>query len=99
MSVRGVLLSQLAARLRGSRSASWCAQREKAGVVDQRIVFDKFHVVKQLHEAVDRVRRAKHRALKGIGDERLTGEVRSVGVETKRRRCSLRVNTNPNRGR
>jgi transposase len=36
-------------------------------------VFDKFHVVKHLHEAVDRVRRGEHRGLKRAGDERLTG--------------------------
>jgi len=36
---------------------------------DSKIVFDKFHVVKHLHEAVDRVRRG----LKREGDERLTG--------------------------
>jgi transposase len=40
---------------------------------DTKIVFDKFHVVKHLHEAVDRVRRGEHRALKRGGDERLTG--------------------------
>src|SRR5262245_43444482 len=40
---------------------------------DSKIVFDKFHVVKHLHEAVDRVRRGEHRALKREGDERLTG--------------------------
>jgi transposase len=40
---------------------------------DQKIVFDKFHVVKHLHEAVDRVRRGEHRALRRVGDERLTG--------------------------
>ena len=40
---------------------------------DGKIVFDKFHVVKHLHEAVDRVRRGEHRALKREGDERLTG--------------------------
>jgi transposase len=38
-----------------------------------KIVFDKFHVVKHLHDAVDKVRRAEHRALKRGGDERLTG--------------------------
>jgi transposase len=37
------------------------------------IVFDKFHVVKHLHDAVDHVRRGEHRALKRVGDERLTG--------------------------
>jgi len=40
---------------------------------DAKIVFDKFHVVKHLHDAVDQVRRAEHRALRHTGDERLTG--------------------------
>jgi len=40
---------------------------------DGKIVFDKFHVVKHLHDAVDHVRRGEHRALRRAGDERLTG--------------------------
>jgi transposase len=40
---------------------------------DAKIVFDKFHVVKHLHDAVDLVRRAEHRALRRSGDDRLTG--------------------------
>jgi transposase len=40
---------------------------------DAKIVFDKFHVAKHLHDAVDRVRRREHRSLKSAGDERLTG--------------------------
>ena len=40
---------------------------------DSKIVCDKFHVVKHLHKAVDRVRRGEHRVLKREGDERLTG--------------------------
>jgi transposase len=36
-------------------------------------VFDKFHVVKHLHDAVDHAHRGGHRALKRTGDERLTG--------------------------
>jgi transposase len=40
---------------------------------DAKIVFDKFHVVKHLHDAVDQVRRGEHRALRRAGDERLTG--------------------------
>jgi len=43
-----------------------------AGAADK-IVFDKFHVVKHLHDAVDHVRRGEHRALRRAGDERLTG--------------------------
>lgn len=38
-----------------------------------KIVFDKFHVVKPLHEAVDQVRRIEHRLLRREGDTRLTG--------------------------
>jgi len=38
-----------------------------------KIVFDKFHIVKHLHEAVDRVRRREHRRLMQCGDDRLTG--------------------------
>jgi transposase len=40
---------------------------------ETKIVFDKFHVVKHLHDAVDHVRRGEHRTLKRAGDERLTG--------------------------
>ena len=38
-----------------------------------KIVFDKFHIVKHLHEAVDKVRRTEHRRLRRAGDTRLTG--------------------------
>ena len=38
-----------------------------------KLVFDKFHVAKHLHDAVDKVRKAEHRALKQGEDDRLTG--------------------------
>ena len=38
-----------------------------------KIVFDKFHIAKHLHDAVDKVRKAEHRALKQAKDDRLTG--------------------------
>jgi len=38
-----------------------------------KIVFDKFHIAKHLHDAVDKVRKAEHRALKEGEDDRLTG--------------------------
>lgn len=38
-----------------------------------KIVFDKFHIAQHLHEAVDKVRKAEHRALKQAEDDRLTG--------------------------
>jgi transposase len=37
------------------------------------IVHDKFHVSKQLNEAVDRVRRQENKALRAAGDDRLVG--------------------------
>jgi transposase len=40
---------------------------------DKKICFDKFHVAKHLGDAVDKVRRAEHRALMKDGDERLKG--------------------------
>ncbi|HXX39854.1 MAG TPA: ISL3 family transposase [bacterium] len=39
----------------------------------EKIVFDKFHIVKHLHEAVDKVRKIEHRWLSRDGDTRLTG--------------------------
>src|SRR5690606_27212905 len=47
--------------------------REHVDAAETKSVFDKFHVVKHLHDAVDRVRRAEHRTLKQAGDARLTG--------------------------
>lgn len=38
-----------------------------------KIVFDKFHIVKQLSEAVDQVRRQEHRELSALGSSPLTG--------------------------
>jgi len=40
---------------------------------DEKIVYDKFHIVKHLNEAVDKVRRQEHKALQATGDERLKG--------------------------
>jgi transposase len=37
------------------------------------IVFDRFHVVRQVTEAVDKVRRQEHKRLKEQGDETLNG--------------------------
>ena len=47
--------------------------REHLPEAEKKIVFDKFHIAKHLGEAVDRVRRREHKALKAEGDERLTG--------------------------
>jgi transposase len=38
-----------------------------------KIVFDRFHVMKHMSEAVDAVRKAEHRRLRGEGDETLKG--------------------------
>lgn len=47
--------------------------REHLAESEKKIVFDKFHIAKHLGEAVDRVRRREHKALKAEGDDRLTG--------------------------
>ena len=47
--------------------------RQALPEANAKIVFDEFHVVKHLHDAVDLVRRAEHRALRRAGDARLTG--------------------------
>ncbi len=41
------------------------------------IVHDRFHISKHLNDAVDKVRRQEHKALKEEGDERLTGSKHS----------------------
>lgn len=40
---------------------------------DTKIVFDKFHLEKHVHDAVDKVRKAEHRTLQQAEDDRLTG--------------------------
>lgn len=40
---------------------------------DQKVVFDKFHVMRHAGEAVDAVRRREQKALRARGDRRLTG--------------------------
>jgi transposase len=40
---------------------------------EHKIVYDKFHVAKQLGEAVDQVRRAENKVLRTAGDDRLVG--------------------------
>ena len=40
---------------------------------DTKMVFDKFHIAKHVHDAVAKVRKAEHRALKQADDHRLGG--------------------------
>jgi transposase len=47
--------------------------RQHLPEAEDKIVYDKFHVAKHLGEAVDRVRRAEHKALRAEGDQRLKG--------------------------
>lgn len=49
------------------------AVRAQVPKADEKIVFDLFHIMKHMNEAVDRTRRREHRELKGVGDDRLTG--------------------------
>lgn len=49
------------------------ATRDSVPDAEDKIVFDKFHIVSHLCDAVDRVRRIERKALLGEGDERLKG--------------------------
>lgn len=45
----------------------------KANVPQAEVVHDRFHISKHLNEAVDKVRRQEHKAMKADGDKTLTG--------------------------
>lgn len=49
------------------------ATMEHVPLASEKIVFDKFHIMKHLNEAVDEVRREEHRALSKQDDDRLKG--------------------------
>ena len=49
------------------------ATRDLVPGAEHKIVFDRFHVMGQVTEAVDKVRRQEHKALKAQGDARLKG--------------------------
>ncbi len=49
------------------------ATRERVPAWEDKIVFDRFHVMQQLGKAVDGVRKQEHRLLRARGDESLTG--------------------------
>lgn len=49
------------------------AVRAQVPKADEKIVFDLFHIMKHMNEAVDRIRRREQRELKEVGDDRLTG--------------------------
>lgn len=42
-------------------------------LAEEKIVHDRFHIMKMANEAVDKVRKSEHRELKESGDNRLTG--------------------------
>lgn len=47
--------------------------REHVPRAEEKIVYDKFHIVQHLGDAVDQVRRAENKTLRAQGDERLVG--------------------------
>jgi len=49
------------------------AARAQVPQADDKIVFDLFHIMTHMNEAVDRTRRREQRELKAAGDDRLTG--------------------------
>jgi hypothetical protein len=59
------------------------AVRAQVPQADDKIVFDLFHIMQHMNEAVDRTRRREQRELKAAGDDHLTGTkyLRSYGEE------------------
>jgi transposase len=49
------------------------AVRAQVPQAEDKIVFDLFHIMQHMNEAVDRTRRREQRELKAVGDDRLTG--------------------------
>jgi len=49
------------------------ATKEHVPQAEEKIVFDRFHVIRYVTEAVDKIRRQEHKLLKAHGDERLKG--------------------------
>jgi len=49
------------------------ATREHVPQADSKIVFDRFHIMKHMNEAVDAVRKKEHRQLRQGGDDTLSG--------------------------
>jgi len=47
--------------------------REHVPEAEEKIVFDRYHLMTHMVKAVDEVRKDEHRELKRVGDERLTG--------------------------
>jgi transposase len=54
----------------GSRTSG---PRANADDAPAKLVVDRCHLAQHLHDAVDQVRRAEHRTLKQLQDDRLTG--------------------------
>ncbi|MGH2618399.1 MAG: ISL3 family transposase [Thermomicrobiales bacterium] len=73
---RGLSPAQLAG-IEGLALDMWdpylAAIRAHVPAAERKIVFDKFHILWHLNQAVDRTRRAEHKRLRAQGDERLTG--------------------------
>ena len=47
--------------------------REHVPDAQSKLVFDRFHMMKHMKDAVDQVRKVEHKALQAVGDERFTG--------------------------
>jgi len=49
------------------------SSKENIPLAEEKIVHDRFHIMKMATEAVDKVRKGEHRRLIELGDHRLTG--------------------------
>jgi transposase len=64
-SVKAIAMDMSAAFVRSAK--------ENIPLAETKIVHDRFHIMKLVSEAVDKVRRGEHKELKSIGDASLTG--------------------------
>jgi transposase len=70
-------LDELGTSIRGVAMDIWepyvSVVRAMLPDADDKVTFDRFHIVSHMNDAVDHVRRRENRALRAEGDERLVG--------------------------
>ncbi|MEE9358595.1 MAG: transposase [Sedimenticolaceae bacterium] len=76
--------------LHGHVASLYHATRESQPRAEEKIAFGKFHVAKHLGEAVDKVRRQEHKALKAMKTLKAASMTSSTTLENMTRRQKLR---------
>jgi len=52
-------------------------------VAEDKIVFDRFHIMQHVNEALARVRRQENKALRAVGDDTLVREPSTCGCKAR----------------